>query len=51
MKLLVLIKRYFLDMKHVRMNLELREPNMYVELPVRKRWDMSNSLNIGVGVI
>ena len=51
MKLLVLIKRYLLDRKHVRMKHELHRPNMYVELLVRKRWDMSNSLNIGVGVI
>ena len=51
MKLLVLIKRYLLDRKHVRMNLEIHGPNMYVELLVRKKWDMSNTLNIGVGVI
>jgi len=51
MKLLVLIKRYLLDRKNVRIKLELYGSNMYVELLVRKRWDMSNSLNIGVGVI
>lgn len=51
MKLLVFKKSYLLDRKLVIMKLKLHRPNIYRQLLIRKRWNMSNCLNIGVGVI